>query len=133
MTENVAPLSIDFSNGFNVITGETGAGKSILIKALQLILGGKAASSVVRKEAKLASVAACFEVANNHLAFDVLENLGIVSGTIWAEARQRAGQEQTNGNIWPPRGCRHLTYSTSLPGHLGPSPPSAPSASSATA
>lgn len=74
----IEKLSIDFSGGFNVITGETGAGKSILIKALQLILGGKAASNVVRKEAKLASIAACFEVSSEHMAIEVLDQLGII-------------------------------------------------------
>ena len=37
----IESLAIEFTTGFNVITGETGAGKSILIKALSLLLGGK--------------------------------------------------------------------------------------------
>jgi len=49
-------LSIDFTNGFNVITGETGAGKSILIKALSLLLGGKASHESVRRGYEQASV-----------------------------------------------------------------------------
>jgi DNA repair protein RecN (Recombination protein N) len=99
----IEKLSIDFSRGFNVITGETGAGKSILIKALQLILGGKAASGVVRKEAKLASVTACFEVAEGHLAYGVLESLGIavesseilIRRTITAKGRSQAWVNDT--------------------------------------
>ena len=44
----VESLSLDVRRGFNVLTGETGAGKSILIDALQLILGGRAGAGVVR-------------------------------------------------------------------------------------
>ena len=41
-------LDIDFHNGFNIITGETGAGKSIILGALSLILGGRADTKVIR-------------------------------------------------------------------------------------
>ena len=41
-------LDLTFAPGFNVITGETGAGKSIMIDALELLLGGKSDSGVVR-------------------------------------------------------------------------------------
>ena len=43
----VKELSLDLSTGLTVLTGETGAGKSILIDALQLILGGRADSGVI--------------------------------------------------------------------------------------
>lgn len=42
-------IEIDLSNGFNIITGETGAGKSILINALNLLLGGRADYSIISK------------------------------------------------------------------------------------
>ena len=42
-------VEIDFSGGFNVITGETGAGKSILIDALSLLLGERADYSIINK------------------------------------------------------------------------------------
>lgn len=70
-------LSIDFSSGFNVITGETGAGKSIMIKALQLILGGKSSGDIVRNEASEATVSAVFLVRENHPSFEVLNEVGI--------------------------------------------------------
>ena len=41
-------LEIDFDAGFNVLTGETGAGKSILVEAVGLLLGGRASSELVR-------------------------------------------------------------------------------------
>ena len=44
-------LELEFDSGFTVLTGETGAGKSILIDALDLLLGGKADANVVRQGA----------------------------------------------------------------------------------
>ena len=54
-------LSVDFGPGLNLLTGETGAGKSILVDALALLLGDKASSEVIRKGAERAVVAAVFE------------------------------------------------------------------------
>ena len=58
----VAELEIDFARGFSVLTGETGAGKSILIDALQLALGNRAEASLVREGAARAEVSAEFDV-----------------------------------------------------------------------
>ena len=62
--ENYAVIDnavIGFAAGLNLLTGETGAGKSILIDALGLLLGGKASSDVIRTGAERAVVAAVFE------------------------------------------------------------------------
>jgi len=53
-------LSLDLFNGFNVLTGETGAGKSIIIDALGLLLGDRASSSLVRNGAKKAYIEGVF-------------------------------------------------------------------------
>ena len=58
----VRELELDLASGFTVLTGETGAGKSILIDALQLALGSRADSSWVRESASRAEVSAEFEV-----------------------------------------------------------------------
>jgi DNA repair protein RecN (Recombination protein N) len=58
----VAQLEIDFAAGFSVLTGETGAGKSILIDALQLALGNRADAALVREGASRAEVSAEFDV-----------------------------------------------------------------------
>jgi DNA repair protein RecN (Recombination protein N) len=54
-------VAVEFSSGLNLLTGETGAGKSILIDALALLLGEKASSDVIRTGADRAVVAAVFE------------------------------------------------------------------------
>ena len=64
--ENYAVIdnaAVEFASGLNLLTGETGAGKSILIDALALLLGDKASSEVIRTGAERAVVAAVFECA----------------------------------------------------------------------
>ena len=56
----VEKAQVEFARGLNVLTGETGAGKSVLMGALELVLGGRADSSVVRDGAKEARVEAVF-------------------------------------------------------------------------
>ena len=56
----VDTIELEFSNGFSVFTGETGAGKSILIDALQLALGGRGDASMVREGAAKADISADF-------------------------------------------------------------------------
>jgi DNA repair protein RecN (Recombination protein N) len=58
----VESIELEFASGFSVFTGETGAGKSILIDALQLALGGRGDASVVREGAAKADITADFSV-----------------------------------------------------------------------
>ena len=55
-------LAVEFAPGLNLLTGETGAGKSILIDALALLLGDKASAEVIRSGAEKATISAVFEV-----------------------------------------------------------------------
>ncbi|MFN5822281.1 MAG: AAA family ATPase, partial [Novosphingobium sp.] len=57
----IEALDLDFSGGLGVLTGETGAGKSILLDALGLVLGDRADSGLVRAGEDQASVTASFE------------------------------------------------------------------------
>jgi DNA repair protein RecN (Recombination protein N) len=57
----VRELELDLSAGFSVLTGETGAGKSILVDALQLALGARAEAAVVREGASRAEISAEFD------------------------------------------------------------------------
>ncbi|MDD2685030.1 MAG: DNA repair protein RecN [Gallionella sp.] len=59
----VSSLELDFSSGFTALTGETGAGKSILIDALTLALGGRGDATVVRNGCERAEIAAEFDIA----------------------------------------------------------------------
>ena len=58
----VSELELELSGGFSVLTGETGAGKSILIEALQLVTGGRADSSVIRESSSRTDVSAEFDL-----------------------------------------------------------------------
>ena len=68
----------NFGPGLNLLTGETGAGKSILVDALALLMGGKSSAEVVRHGADKAVVACVFE--STHNAENILEENGIDSG-----------------------------------------------------
>ena len=74
----VAELSLQLQPGFNVITGETGAGKSIIIGALDLVLGERADRTAIRAGADGCSVEAVFELSPLQKAiFEILENNGL--------------------------------------------------------
>ena len=60
----IEELELDFQHGFNVLTGETGAGKSILLGALNLILGARASSDGVRTGSERARVEGIFQIPN---------------------------------------------------------------------
>jgi DNA repair protein RecN (Recombination protein N) len=80
--ENYAVIDnavVEFASGLNLLTGETGAGKSILIDALALLLGDKASTDVIRTGADRAVVAAVFELhgTSEKLAGRILEANGI--------------------------------------------------------
>src|SRR4026207_2199953 len=60
-------VEVEFEPGLNVLTGETGAGKSILVEAIGLLLGGRASGDLVRTGEDTASVEAIFESGGNEL------------------------------------------------------------------
>ena len=77
--ENIAVIksaSIDLENGFNVMTGETGAGKSIVIDSLNAILGERTSRELIRSGADSASVCAEFQNVGDNIKNE-LEKLGI--------------------------------------------------------
>lgn len=69
-------LDIDFQAGLNVLTGETGAGKSILLDCLGFVLGWRGSSKLVRSGAKQGEVTAWFEVDVDHPSVAILEEAG---------------------------------------------------------
>src|SRR5438128_12466914 len=72
-------LAVEFAPGLNLLTGETGAGKSILIDALALLMGDKASPDVVRFGADRAVISAVFDVegGSEKVVARILEENGI--------------------------------------------------------
>ena len=75
----IEKLDLTFDQGLTVFTGETGAGKSILLDSLALTLGERASSSLIRTGSNQASVTACFEIEKTHPAYQQLAKL-IING-----------------------------------------------------
>lgn len=94
----VRELDLDLSSGFTALTGETGAGKSILIDALQLVLGSRADASVIREGATRAEICAEFDHAPEVSAWleeEGFENIGeqdslLIKRTLDAQGKSRA-------------------------------------------
>lgn len=70
-------LNIDFSEGLNIFTGETGAGKSIIFDAISILLGGKVSSSVVRTGANRCIISGFFYIEKYHKIVSLVESRGI--------------------------------------------------------
>ncbi len=66
-------LTIEFASGLNIITGETGAGKSILLGALGMVLGERASTDVIRKGEEKAIIEAIIDVTNNKRVSELLK------------------------------------------------------------
>ena len=75
-------LNINFQGGLTVLTGETGAGKSILLDALGLALGSRADFSLIRPNAEHASVTAEFDVLAGHPVWSLLEEAQAATRTL---------------------------------------------------
>ncbi len=91
----VTQLEVDFQAGFSVLTGETGAGKSILIDALQLALGSRGDAAVVREGSSRSEISAEFDTPAsllpwlNEAGFEASESL-LLRRTIDAQGKSRA-------------------------------------------
>jgi DNA repair protein RecN (Recombination protein N) len=70
-------LQIEFGRGLNVLSGETGSGKSIIIDAVALLLGGKSSTDMIRTGQEKASVEGTFDIAGNAPLLTVLSSAGI--------------------------------------------------------
>ncbi len=99
----IEKLEVHFASGFNVLTGETGAGKSVIIDALHLILGGRARLELIRTGEEEASVEALFE---NLDIKNRLDSLGIATFAEKGEllirrvvCRSGRGRVWVNGSI----------------------------------
>ncbi|MDP5366328.1 MAG: DNA repair protein RecN [Paracoccaceae bacterium] len=73
-------LDLAFQPGLNVLTGETGAGKSILLDSLGFVLGWRGRAELVRQGAEQGEVVAVFDLPRGHAAHAVLEEAGLPAG-----------------------------------------------------
>ncbi len=113
--KNVAVIDevrIEFGNGFNVLTGETGAGKSILIDSISMALGSRANHDLVRSGCDFALVDMCFETnspalisALSDLGIDVDEDIITVSRRLSADGKSVC---RINGGIVPAATVREI-------------------------
>ena len=109
----VAELALDLAPGMTVLTGETGAGKSILVDALGLVLGDRAGTGVIRTGAERAEVVATFDATEvplvrarlAELDLEADDNLCILRRVIAADGRSRAF---VNGRPMPVQSLREV-------------------------
>lgn len=73
-------LRVSFDEGLNIISGETGAGKSILIGAVSLLLGDRAAAEMIRTQADTATVEALFDIRGDKILREKLLQMGFPAG-----------------------------------------------------
>ena len=99
----VEKAQVEFARGLNVLTGETGAGKSVLMGALELVLGGRADSSVVRDGAKEARVEAVFALGGEKAepkVGAVLEDAGLPPCEDGELIVRRTVSASGGGKVW---------------------------------
>lgn len=70
-------LHIVFKDGLNILSGETGAGKSVLLKSLSLLMGGKASSDTIRTGAQQATIEGSFDISKRPDIQNALQDMGI--------------------------------------------------------
>src|ERR1044072_7521536 len=84
----IESVEVEFGPGLNVLTGETGAGKSILVEAVGLLLGGRASADMVRTGEDAAAIEAIFETGGEELL-------------VRREITPRAGAAHLSTAPWP--------------------------------
>jgi DNA repair protein RecN (Recombination protein N) len=111
----IESLHVRFGAGFNVLTGETGAGKSIIIDAVNLLLGGRARGEIIRAGTDEASVEAIFDLRGEAAARAKLSAAGLDDDDELLVRRtvNRAGKNRVfvNGALTPLAQLRELTGS----------------------
>ena len=95
----IEELSLDFKSGLTVLTGETGAGKSILLDSLGLVLGARADFGLLRKGSDRAQVTARFDLPADHPVWAHLEDAGITPSDELIIRRQLRGDGKSPASI----------------------------------
>lgn len=92
-------LDIHFPPGLSALTGETGAGKSILLDSFSLALGGRGDASLVRRGSEQGQVTAVFDLPSDHPANAVLAELGFEAGAELILRRVQSADGRTRGFV----------------------------------
>ena len=114
----IEQLDISFGGGWCALTGETGAGKSLLLDALGLALGARSDSALVRHGADQATVTAEFELSDEHAALALLRDhdLAVGDALLLRRTVNREGRSRAFVNDQPvgatPVSYTHLTLPT---------------------
>src|SRR5919204_6542044 len=100
----VENVTVPFVPGVNVLTGETGAGKSILIDAILLIRGARAQTDIIRGDSDTATVEAVFEIDPRGPVAAVLQDAGVAAGeggqVVIRRELARSGRHRAFVNDW---------------------------------
>src|SRR5437667_389008 len=88
----IESVAVEFRPGLNVLTGETGAGKSMLIDAILLVLGGRAQTDVIRSDADAATLEAVFDVEPRGAVVAALDEAGLALDDGLLVARRELGR-----------------------------------------
>ncbi|HNI67146.1 MAG TPA: DNA repair protein RecN [Nitrospira sp.] len=103
----IEQLAVTFGSGFIVFTGETGAGKSLLIDAVTLLVGGRASADQIRAQADEADLEAAFQLPPGHSLLLLLQEKGFArpgeTEMVIRRVISRTGRNRTylNGNLCP--------------------------------
>jgi DNA repair protein RecN (Recombination protein N) len=95
----IEKLDMDFSAGLTVLSGETGAGKSILLDALGLALGARGDSGLVRAGAVRGTVSAAFDLPAGHAVFAMLDEAGIETSGELVIRRIQSGDGRSRASV----------------------------------
>lgn len=110
----VKHLEIDFAHGMTAFTGETGAGKSIMIDALSLLLGGRALPALIRQDENKCDLSASFQIAPNSEPWhwlkendlDTEQHEVLIRRVLYAEGRSKC---TINGHLFPIQKVKELS------------------------
>ena len=101
----IEDIGLEFSDGFTVLTGETGAGKSILVDAVDLLVGGRASADAIRTGAEEAEISGVFDVGGNVQVLRLLDQHDLLGagepGLILRRILSRAGRHRLHVNGRP--------------------------------
>ncbi len=96
----IKSLSLDFKNGLSVLSGETGAGKSILLDSLGLITGARAEVRLIKAGTEKGMVSALFVLPKDHEVYEKINDLGIPLDSQTLEINIRRELSKTGSRAW---------------------------------